>query len=497
MKIINKELKSKNQQYAWYIVNILIMLPTIIAICYEYPVADDFSRLSTLKRYQENYSYINSIILFAKNTYFNWQGTYTHNILVALTPEYQQYWVTRVFLIVLFVAFYISALIMIECVLKRYFGFESRLSKHLISALCGYMIVNSTNSGEIFLWFAGAAANTLPLASYFLSIIFLIHYFDNKSKTDLVIACVTGFIGSGGSLQVVGFGCSLLCVVLLFELSSEFHKSKNGKNYKWTVFIPVIVAIVGAVINAAAPGNFVRHASIVSTGDMPVFRTLINSIYTVIRYIYILFQAYSLSVFLMVVCAISFICNVSYAANIKKTIAITSIGFLICIVSVFPVLLGYNDSWIADTGSRTEFVCCFTIWFILLFVCISISLELKSFLKEHGTGNVNLNSVLALLLILIALMGSVVKIKTGMSAKIADDLLSGRMQQTSSIMKSIYDELSNSKGNTIVTRKSLPDSVLYVNPIIGTVPFSDNQSWINISIAEYFGLDSFTMIWTN
>ncbi len=108
---------------------------------------------------------------------------------------------------------------------------------------------------EMYFWFVGACGYTIPLFTGLLGFCCLVNAcksecLGRKRTLYLIVSSVLGFFSSGGNLQITAY----ICWLYLLFLAGSIIKTRNIKS----VFFSFSVTLLGALLNVAAPGNYIR-----------------------------------------------------------------------------------------------------------------------------------------------------------------------------------------------------------------------------------------------
>ena len=240
-----------------YLLAGLISVPHIMLASFSVPGVDDFSCANAVDIYRANHNSLISAILYARDTYLTWQGTYTGEIIMGLEPSVRgSYMPLRLILILSVVLFVAGIIFMAFTIARKFFGLSRNLSFG-VALIAEFIAFNISPTGELFSWYTGAAVYTFPLIAFLFALSFsILSYYEGK-KVYAVLAGICGFIGSGGSLMIVGFGCaSYLVLILIYAYVIGLKKSNMNRFME--LLIPFIVTVIGALICVAAPGNYIR-----------------------------------------------------------------------------------------------------------------------------------------------------------------------------------------------------------------------------------------------
>ena len=139
----------------------------------------------------------------------------------------------------------------------------------------------------------------------------------------------------GGSLTVAAAGCYFMLLLTIYEWIS----SKKLPYIKLVIFV---CYFSGALINAIAPGNFLRQQTSEGNG-LQIFASLKNSFLVYESNFRWLFHSTNFSLILLLVLLCGFFL---YRGIIIKNIAgytfISFAGIIAPFVVIFPAVLGYN-----------------------------------------------------------------------------------------------------------------------------------------------------------
>ena len=234
------------------IISFSVILPVIMACFYGLPAADDFSNARGWIIFQGNhlkYVFENMI-----KVYMSWQGTYFGAFLAGIPIYYMWGYIGLRLCMFINVAIFLFSCYLFTKYALKWFGITENTIATLLLYTIGmvYQLCNN-NLDETFYWYTGICVYTLPLSCMLLCFSCYIAYEDKKENKFLILGCILAFLAAGGSLNVA----ALLCAVLLFGV--VYNCIVNCKIEK-NVLIGG-TALLGALINTVAPGNFVRHSA--------------------------------------------------------------------------------------------------------------------------------------------------------------------------------------------------------------------------------------------
>lgn len=489
-KLRSIQLKKNNFMGAF--LSLLIAMPIFITIFYELPGGDDFTFLNSRNMLLQNYNYIQAVFIHAINYYFSWQGNYSTNLFFAMTPYWGgTYLWLRLAMVVELLLFLCGLKKLIYKMSMYLFEINNESSKLLLFLLVEILFLNGTNSNEIFLWYSGSVTYLLPIIFYFFHFIYLLNlFYEEVNKKNLVLASVFGFLGSGGSLLIVGFGCAASLSFYIFEIIRK--KNCLSKKELAVLAIPLAVTVAGALIDALAPGNFVRHDEMNESSQLAFLYSLRGSILSTGYNGLKLLGRYG-NLFILVCIFLVALFSSKKRSALAHILLICICGIFTSMAACFPVLLGYGTAIINESSSnRIYWSVSFTILAIYFVCALELAAFIKSIAKVSFTWNKKIYGILGGLLAIIFCLNAK-QMSRGMIAQLASNLANGDIQETSRVGASIYAELRKNEGSdldVIITRKAVPNTVMYASYLT-----SDSEHWLNQSVAEYFGLSSVTMVW--
>lgn len=356
----------------------LFIFPILFATLYGLPAADDF--INTIQFINHEGSFWTVIIDNAKLIYMNWQGTYFGNF-IAQIPIFYLLGVSGLRLMMFFSAVFLffSMFFCLKTFADKLGVFQSEKILFVLTVFFLFVFypLNFCNFDEIFFWYTCVCVYTIPLAVCFLAVVSYLKYSEGKKMLWLLSGIIFGFLGAGGALNISAF----LCTVLLFLICYDFI---IGKKLHLSAFIGLF-ALLGSILNVVAPGNFVRHDVINSNYN--IFSAVFYSFYTVTYEIIKGIEAGVLPTVIVLVFILSYRNLKESKIEFKYPVLITVFGYLSCVISVFPVIFGYNGTGLAG---RTVFVELIVIIFYTMLVTVywagwlckkNISLLNKDFFK--------------------------------------------------------------------------------------------------------------------
>ena len=474
-----------------YILAFFIGFPHIMMASYSIPGVDDFSCLNAVDIYRANHNYIVSAILYTRDAYLTWQGTYTGELLMGLEPSIRNSYTGLRVILVLSVIVFLAGLLFLTYIIARKFFDLSRNFSWAFALISEFIALNITATGELFSWYTGAAVYTYPLAAFLFALPFSILSFTSGKKVYAVLAAVFGFIGAGGSLMIVGFGCAAY-LVLLLVYAYEIKPTKSSWKKMVPLVVPFVITVAGAIFSTVAPGNFIRQG-----GSMHVPQSVFFSGVNVLSHVCFMILNYLLPVFVVICFIFGMVVVKKEISKNKLLMALLAFCFVTC-VTAFPVILGY-DIYCFEAFVRSDRVL-YVIDFIICIFALVLAMLLGSFVRgvmEKYKFDVKQEAVKIIPLIVIVFLfvsnGLVQSFLNGMTMRILDDLKNERIQNVSIAQADIYREISTNGPRDVawIVRPEFPQTVMYV-------PFYSfaYDYFGNLEVAQYYGCDAFIMEWT-
>lgn len=453
------------------------MIVTVIrASTYSVLAGDDFSHGNDVGEFHTNlWSYLLASFRFAGQRYITWQGTYFSMFLQALLSPINQYGLKQLRCVMFAnsLLFYGSLLYFLIIFMKRNEVKDLFVKCVIIAAsvfaVCGYNAYN-----EVFFWFSGSVSYSFPMA---VLLIALAHYMQTDlsgNKAYLISTVLLGFLAMGGTLMIAGIGCYVALLVLAYRY---LHDRKIVTKH----LLVFLIWLLGAIINTAAPGNYVRH-SWIDDGMHPLSSLKYAFTLTDQRWQHLSSKNF---VFLLVVV---FACSLYVSSNKKKDIlkAVCSIlGLLTPVVAAFPMVLGYSGEYLPN---RCAFVLDFAIAFSAFYCSFTMGGFCKAFLDDNSVRVVLINT--ALLGVICVLLDGY-GLSDFRTMQIASQLRNGVYQDHYEVCRDFLEKLSEyPKGSDV--RISIDDFPYEIDNCHNFRMYDqdNNEYWINKEVAKYYGLNS-------
>lgn len=457
---------------------ILTIVPIFIASGYTVLSADDFSAMKSIRE-AEGGILLFKIINTVRRLYFQWSAGYGGIII-----EYTIAWfimksraVVGISLIISFIILLLSLRLFIKCFME-YFKIESG-ERHIMfwAYVCILVPFLGYNSyPEVMYWFVGNLSYDLSISLNLLAISSMM-IIDKKGKKWMYIPAVLLALLMGGMSIQSGLPACFFMLIL------NIDQIRRHKKIVPAYAAPSIMAVIGYAIHVFAPGNFVRHDSLDSTGIHP-FSAIHYSIYTAADELMAAFH----NPYLLIGLIIMLFLGIKSAKEIKingyKFTLTLVISFMMMVATCFTVLLGYSASGIEALPVRCMFVFDFVTYTCLVVCAFACGVYIK---RWSGLSvSPDLKVVTAAVIVFIAFTNAGTMIQDASWKNMLSDIAHGQISDYNKSVNEILDTIENSEEADVVI-DTLPECPDTFNPFFIT---SDPYDWYNTAVADYYGKNS-------
>lgn len=220
-------------------------------------VIDDFSLANRLRDlYEANNNMLGVAFTYTLNWYSTWQGTFSSGFFLAVLSPLNGAGLVQLRVVLLCLYFVFLGLLWVCCyeIYRRLFDGIKAHNLLMIYTIIVTSMLSFKVYMEIFYWYTGCIHYLLPMVFFLAMILIINQAIKNNKLCWYVIGGVLAFILSGFSLQTAALNCLTLSYLSIFV-----YRNKR------TISV-FAVSCIGAIINVAAPGNYIRHDVIDSTG---------------------------------------------------------------------------------------------------------------------------------------------------------------------------------------------------------------------------------------
>jgi len=462
-------------------------VPLLLLAQYTVPFADDFFAPTTTRNMLEE------TVFF----YLNWQGTYAFRFSDVF--NFFLFWGTGAYpvSIVAVILIYFGAwFFAIRSVLVCVFSCKKMSGTLWVFAAVIFYFSNFLNLGETLFWLGGASVYTYPLSMLLFAIGFYVRtYSAGKTKriAYTIIAALCLFWACGGTALIAAASCS---VFLYCSLQSLIKKSNNRR----ITLILFGCCLAFALVNALAPGNFIRRTHFQSEAPISLIETVIESFYISLR-----FWRENIQLLFITPVFLALPCREIARYTEKKVFMLPPASFLFvfaaAVVCIFPAALGFGVENMVGVmlSPHHRYMITFhsiffgAIVFTSVLICgwfwISIAPRLKAIkLKQKTKRSVSqlVVPIYVVILLTIALSHLPVNVDSMHTAIIVKDIRNGTLAD----YKRLYDAAFKYAANTDDTDITITLPGAY--PLFFQYPPSPHDSNFssNRMLADYLGLNS-------
>ncbi|MDE5937956.1 MAG: hypothetical protein K2H37_02595 [Lachnospiraceae bacterium] len=471
---------------------VILILVTIVVFAagagYTVLSGDDFTHGVRVGAFHVSLpQYFAASLLYVKDLYMDWQGTWFSMFLQAFLSPINNFGLPQLRAVMVGNAllFLVSLAALLweglsffqpegTCDRETAGGGRSFMSlRFVILTLFFLTVLNADVYAEIYFWFSGAVAYSMPFSLLLIALLLLLLMNKEKrsprgKKACAGIAAVLFFLSSGGSLAVAGVGCYMALV-----LTAVFFLS-TGKvsRYNLAVFA---AGFAGALINVAAPGNFSRHDGTAGAG-LHFGQAMVYTVRMFVEESGRLFRTTMFGlVFLLMIAAgvyLSGRCRIAF----REYGVATALALLAGLVAYFPVALGYGGYYVPNRC-----------YFIIDTAMVISLLNLALFLGVCGHRLCGLPSdgrtaAVLLYICLAALIVTPLSVEELPLYRVARYVHNGSYREYYEKCAAIYDYLETCPEEDVVLE--MPE---YIEDFECFYIDEDENGWVNQGIAAYYG----------
>lgn len=456
----------------------IIVLPILAISFYALPAADDFSNTNRMGMLLiEEHSYLKVALSEVWSYYKSTSGYFFSAFLNFFLSPFLRGGITAlrgtVFTINLF--FYLSLYVFVDKI-SKFLGDKIDRRKCLYIYIIALMaFTNNYNNVETWTWYCVLIAYVFVVACVFWGVAFFIQALQNDKFYYIIASSVIGFMASGASLNVTALNCGLYLIIGIIGFR-KYNKKKIS-------IICFSSALAGGIINAVAPGNFIRHD--ITTTSYSIMGSLKSALILGISRVQMLL-VYSPFVLLLVLFFIFSLKNINYSGKEWKIhpFIILLVVFVGIVMVNFPVCLGYATT-------SMPYRC---IWVEDCAIYIGVfgwSGYLAGWLKGK-LGEFIISKECFLCLVLCCLLfscslGGIRSIESYPTIQMIRQLINGEIEEYAEFWEGIFEEIELSENKDVaVYREVMKENDFITSPGM----WGDKSNWINRSIASYYGKDS-------
>lgn len=422
-------------------------------------------------------SYLAASFRYVKDLYLDWQGTFFAMFLQAILSPVNNFGLPQLKAVMIGNAlFFFLSLLSLLWVSLSFLKGKFLSLRLLILTLFFVAVTNADVYTEIYYWYSGAVAYSMPFSLLLTALtLFLLMnrgtMSPGKKRGCAICAGILLFLSAGGSLAVAGCGCYVtLLLTGVFFLRSRRISVPN---------IAVLAAgMAGALINVVAPGNYARHDGTAGAG-LHFVQAAVYTIHMFLEEMSRLFRETVFGIaFLVMIAAGLYLagkCEIALREYGISTVLALASG----LAAYYPVALGYNSDYIPNR-------CYFIIDAALVLSLLNLALFVGICLHRRLNLPANGRTVSILLYIcLAALIVSPLSLAEMPLYRVARSVHNGTYRNYYEQCVSSYEYLETCPEENVVLE--VPD---YIDDFECFYLDSDENGWVNVGIAKYYGKKS-------
>lgn len=462
-------------------------LPVLYVGFFAHPVADDFNYSSHVHHALVNGGdIIHAVAETVASFYMRWQGTFSAVAVFSLQPAVfsPSYYFLTTFIMVGFLTG--STFFLFITIVKRMMHGRTA---HAVILSCLILIMSIQfvpNANQAFFWFNGSAYYTLfySLALIFFTLLLRLRITESPRHTIVlfVLALILGLFIGGGNYSTALITAELTVLITGIEF---YRKSAR----KW-LFVAILLSFFASfIINAAAPGNAVRAASV--TGLHPI-KAIAQSLFFAMEKA-VEWTGVPQFVFVAAMALLSVFLVPKYPGKFSCPIFVLGLAFSVFASQMTPPLYAMSNIGAGRQIDTYYYSYYLLLAFSVFYLCGWIYRRL---IEQNRVGGVipslGLSALIhhyawaiAIVLCVIWAAGCIAPGVLKMTgAQTTKAILDGTLTQYDQEYHTIIDQLDGAAGGVEV------EDIRTVPPFLSNLGLTENaECWTNRAIAEYYGVD--------
>ncbi len=448
--------------------------------------ADDFSYMMSNRTIQEQnptLSYLHVELSAAWKLYRNWQGNWFTDVLISLLYGLHVYGIGafRIACFLCDLLFLVSLLYLIYEV-SCFFHVENRRRCWLLlSVLLIWGGLNTVSPAEEWYWIDVVFSYTVPMTCAFCGIGLYLRCVRENRGVFLAVSALLGFLGCGGPLN----GTAWFCAMYLLIAFLHFLDTRKIEIMQW---LPFLCAFAGALLNAMAPGNFIRHDAETNGGGYQLLYVLrVTLVHVFLRY-----RGLIRSGFLIGLCVLVFAFTVTHKGRLFRTkwnpLFLWCYVLFTVYIMIFPFVLAYQlEDYLSDrVGYQVDMAAGMLTILCTLYTAEWCKVRIRESTKADRMTD-RMQRGLRLCGVGVLVMNLFLnKWSDSMIPNQIMEVATGRCAAFCEEVNAIYAEIAASDGGDVVVTRKLPTS-----RVMKMLDVRDWQDyWGNNGIAAWYGQDS-------
>ncbi|MBO4456786.1 MAG: hypothetical protein J5802_03635 [Butyrivibrio sp.] len=463
--------------------SLVLMIGTVIRVAmYVVPISDDFWYARTGIGVKGIWKRMLVACKFSYEIYVEHQGTYFTSFFGSFfNPVISGGFAAMRVIMMINAALILGSVLVLTYVYLKNAAEVDRHVMLFVMAVAVFPLTMYDSFREVFYWYVGASVYGFPMAFGIIALTLFIIYNFNKEvaltgRTPAVYATILGVFAAGASLAITGtFMYLLLCILVYFAVKRKKLELDN--------MIVFGICLVGAFVNALAPGNFARQGT-ENSGSVDIMAGISNTV-GYFRYgVGWLFADKNFFVLFASLVVVGFLIYDKIKLHKVAWTVLSIMLFVAPFVTVFPVVLGYGLEWMPN---RCFFIMVISMTAAFDNCAIYIGWLLGSVLKGHKK-----MSVLAVLtaIIFVSFIATPFTVREYCVAKLNKQLFDGEFQKNYVETKELFDSFADKKGQDVEV--DVPTDPESIRNFYSFFLLDDPDSSINSDVAKAYGLNSIT-----
>lgn len=476
---------SLKYKYAIYVISAFLLItgiiPYLIILTYVFPVADDFAYSNDIASFGGHN--LVGIFNMIKSFYMHWEGAYYVVITGGGIDPMRRIGFGGInislFVIMMLCILIIGMIVYKFCKLN----YTSKDVRYLFILFVLWGCFNGRIVREMYFWYVGACNYTIPLLTGTLGIVCAVNVIENENNKRVhgifsLLSMLLGFLSNGGSLQVAGFMCWIVLLLLGWSILEK-------KCWKTTLII-FGMNLLGALVNVVAPGNYIRQNT--SYEKISIFKAAYYTFIAVINEIKYIFSQTYIPWLLLLIIITAFIFLKPVKEKLYHPVIVGGVVLISWLISTFPVCYGYASSALASRGYEI-----LDIYIVigLFFFINSLVNWLK--LKEIILSKEIVFAISILAVINIGYLQNSVPISSIPGMQCWQQIFSGELKRYHDEWIEVFNTIERSEDAVVevpISRWAYETDLVIMKP-----GMSENfEKWVNDGIATYYGKEKVRVV---
>ncbi len=466
-------------------VNCLILFFMVYVIAasagYTVLVGDDFTHGVRVGAFHVPFfQYFAASLQYMKEIYLDWQGTYFAMFIQALLSPINNFGLPQLkAVMILNVLLFVGALFGVVWTAFDFILKEEKMPhiRLTVFTIILFTILDADIFTEIFFWYSGAVAYSIPFSFMLLAVMFFLllnndSYSKKKKRVFSVCAAFFLFCASGGSLAVTGTGCYIVLLLAFgFYLMSRKISVSN--------IVVTAVGIIGAIVNVIAPGNFSRHTQNSGGEGFMLLQSAKWTVKNVWAETERLTKETMFGVMLIAMLLMGIYLADRLRGSLKEYGIVSVLALAVGYVTALPVAVGY-------AGPLFPNRCYFILDVVMVTAFLNFAVFIGCCLNEWAGLRENRSACAVLFVVLFAVfLASPERSEDSPLLTVAKLMHNGTYRDYYEECTAIYDYLENCEEENVVL--PMPD---YIEGFECFYFDEDENAWVNVGLAEYYGKES-------